>query len=114
MTIVNTGNVSLVKGMYKEIVLQVVDQDGNPQDVTGAGSLKCRFCKADGTLLELTTDVTILSAVAGKFKVVLSAANTDLLLEGDSQMIELEYTISGQKTIVQFENALTVKKKLTC
>jgi hypothetical protein len=109
----SSGHVTIVQGSDRDLTLQILDSQGNPEDITGATDLKLLLPRSNGTLLELITpNVAILQAGAGTVSVTLSAANTALLKVDEIQTLELEYVISAKKSIVQFKEVLTVVARI--
>lgn len=109
-----TKVVKIVQGEDKSINLRLRDENGDPFDITGADPLKAIFKKTDGTLLEkgIGTGVAIVNGPAGKLTVDLEDADTSALKVGEFQDFEVEINIGSDKTIVQFQKSLTVKKRL--
>lgn len=109
-----TRVVKIVQGEDKTVNLRLRDENGDPFDITGATPLKAIFKKTDGTLLEkgLGTGVVIVNGPAGKLTVDLEDADTALLKVGEFQDFEVEINIGTAKTIVQFQKALTVRRRL--
>lgn len=110
-----TKVVKVIQGEDKVINLRLRDENGDPFDISTATLIKAIFKKADGTLLTKQTGgsgVSIVNGPAGKLTVDLDDSDTILLKVGEFQDFEVEITIAGEVTIVQFQKAFTVKKRL--
>jgi hypothetical protein len=114
----NTTTLNVIRGSDREFVIKVSIQNpcdaaacGDPFDLTGVTEIKALFRKTDETVLTVTktaTDITVLSATAGKIKVFLSDTNTALLKVGDAQSFEIEIQVGTITSIVQFRDILNV------
>jgi len=84
----------------------------DPLDLTGATEIVVNLPKNDGTTLQLKlslAQVTIVTALLGKFSAAISAANSALLNVGEGQTFDAQITLaSGLIVTVAFASALSV------
>lgn len=109
----------IIKGSDRPLKIQIVEVDESgierPVDLSTATEIKACFKNADETdaVFTLTGGKVVREAGAGGiFSVVWEEAETDLLKSGSRQSFEVQYIIGGNTSIVQFEQALTVKERL--
>jgi len=102
-------------GDKKTMNLKVVDDDcngGGPIDLTYCTEINVSLPNQDGTIKHLTrggAEVSITApAVLGKFSVPITSVVSALLNVGELQNVDVTLTISGEKTTVRFERALSV------
>ena len=109
----------IVAGEDKVLTIQLEDKKTKEFiDLTGASEIIALLKNADDTTLQkkLTdSGINILSSLAGKFQVLLSATETGLLAlspTGGYSDLEIRFTIAGKLTIVKLPNTILVTQKL--
>lgn len=106
---------NIVSGEDKEfdVVLKYSDSE-KPFNLTGASSIKAKFLKSNGSILEktLSNGITIISSEGGLIKVRLEDTDTAQLKIGEEMSFELEVVIGQDTTIVQFEKVFSIKQRL--
>lgn len=110
-------NIKIIKGEDREIILKLVDSEGEPYDLAGYTELTAKFPNADGTTLSRTYTssggVTVLSEPGGKIQVALTDAQTALLNASDErQDFELIIDKGTARRIVQFKKGLLISSKI--
>lgn len=102
----------IIRGSDREFCARIVIQDtGEPFDLTGASEIRALFRKEDETVLTKTMTsgaISILSACTGKMKIILNDTDTSSLLVGENQSFEVEIQIGSITSIVQFLEVFTV------
>lgn len=110
---------TIVTGEDKNVDVRLTNSiSGDPFDLTSATEIDAIFLKNDGTCLHKKlslSEIVILSALGGKFQIILTAADTeDLALSPDNgySNIEIRITIASKITIVLLKNVIKVVPKL--
>lgn len=102
----------VIRGSDREFVVRIVVQEtGEPFDLTGASEIRALFRKDDDSVLtKAMTDgsIVILSACTGKMKITLNETDTASLKVGETQSFEVEIQIGSITSIVQFIEVFTV------
>lgn len=97
--------VRITKGQHCVLAIFFSDEAGRPLTIT-AYNFKIRLKKADGTILVLTA--IPYDNGKGESEVVVSAANSDLLLTGLNQSVEIECFQVSSPSVKSFYTALNV------
>lgn len=103
---------NIIKGSDREITVRItLKETGEPFDLTGVDEITALFRKADESVLQKTMTggaISILSACAGKIKILLTEADTASLKVGEAQSFEIEVEVGSITSIVQFVETLNV------
>lgn len=109
----------IIKGEDQTLTVQLNDEATKyPYDITGVTEIEALFLKTDGTALSkkyTLAQVVILNALAGKFQILLTTADTLLLKlsePGTYSSFEVRLTIGGKVTYIQFVNSIQVVQSL--
>lgn len=113
--VIDTTPITIIQGSDVIINVELFDSSAcgdckTPFDLTGFTSGTAEFLNADTTTLSVP--VSVVSLVLGQLTVSLSDAQTALLNVGEAQPMEIQLTISGDITIVQFAERVTVVAQL--
>lgn len=105
------ASVKLIQGQDVTFILQVLDNvTSQPYSLAGLDAATAYFPKTDGTALAATG--TLISADLGKLSFTLDELETAELNAGEDQSIELQIDQGSLRSIVQFEEVLTVAPQL--
>ena len=109
----------IIQGEDKTLTVQLSDPDTKEfTNITGVSEITAIFLNTDGSFLQKklsTSGIVLVNALAGKFQIVLSAAETALLAltpENSYSNIEVRFVIASKTTIVQLEDSIEVVAKL--
>jgi hypothetical protein len=112
------GVFTVIQGSDRTLKLQLLDENGNLFDLTGATEIKFLCCPASGnTLLErllTASDIVVTQDTAGKIDVILDAAFSPTMKADEEQDFEVTVLLGGKLSIWSFEEQLTVKARLSC
>lgn len=108
--------INVIRGSDREITIRIeTKKSQEPFDLTGVSEIEACFLKEDDTILskKMTTGgVSVVSALAGKIKVILTETDTATLKVGESRSFEVLVTIGSVTSIVQFIEQLNVIKRV--
>lgn len=109
----------VVQGEDKVLTVQLKDPKTKVfTDITGVTEITAILLNTDGSFLQKklsTSGIVVLNALAGKFQILLSTAETALLAltpVGSYSNIEVRFVIASKTTIVQLEDSIEVVAKL--
>lgn len=112
-----SNRIEITKGGSKLInVFMIRESTNEPLDLTTATQIEAIFRKSDRTLLtlNLTSGITRVNDVGGKFRVTLTPAQTLELEENERQDWEVAVTFSAtEKYIRTFREGLDVGPRLS-
>lgn len=102
----------IVLGEDKTLDIKLVDQDGNPVDVSAATAIVAILANADGlTYLEASlanSGVAIINGGGGHIQMIITAAQSALLAVGQSVAIDLRLTIATKLFKVIIPDAVQI------
>lgn len=99
----------IVQGEDKTLNIYLKNSDGSAYDLSGA-TITVKFPKTATTSVDISG--TIVTAAAGHLSVTISDTNSALMQIGDNQSIEVQLVVGSVTTIVQIDNAVSIKKRL--
>ena len=101
----------VISGEDKVLTIQLKDYKAHEfYDLSGATEIIALFKNADSSTLQkklTTAGIVMINALAGKFQIMLTAAETSLLAitpVGEYSDIELKVTVASKLTIVKFKD----------
>jgi hypothetical protein len=112
---ITAQKLEIIAGATKEINVYLMKKStSEPLDLTAATQIEAVFKKADDTLLtlNLSSGVSRVSDLGGKFKVTLTTTNSALLKLDERQDFEVAVTFASSKYIVQFKECLDVIQRM--
>ena len=108
---------TIIIGEDKTLSVQLVDDTGQPIDLSTATEIDAMFMNADGTCVHKklsTAGVVLTSGPFGKFNVLLSGADTAALQLSPAAPnpglsgFEIHYRVNGLTTFVLLRNSLSI------
>lgn len=110
------GPALVIQGEDRDLILKIEDENDDPFVLTPTPSeINAKFKATLGGCVSKTFtggDVVVISEAAGKIKVTLAIADTDLLLAGEELDFQVDVTISGKLRTAKFKGLLTVEEKV--
>lgn len=110
---------TIILGEDQNLDVKLTDSStGDPFDLSSASEIVAKLLNADNTALSLTktaNQITLVSAIGGHMKIIISAAQSALLAvspTGGLSNIELYITIGGKVTIVQLVGVVSVISRI--
>lgn len=109
----------ITKGEDKVLTVQLKDKKSEEfTDLTGVSEIIALFKNQDNSILQKklsTSGVALVNALAGKFQILLTSAETLALLvspEGEFSDIEIRYTLASKVAIVDLKGSIKVEANL--
>lgn len=105
---------TIVIGSDHTLSLRLVDNDGNPFDLTEASNIQFRFLNADGSVLalnltDMSAPIRVVSAPAGTLICIITAAQSALLATNIPAPFSIVIVQSSGTTIVNISDQLAIE-----
>ena len=110
-----SGSIEIIQGSTKKFYVYLTKiSNSEPLDLSDATQIEALFHKEDGSLLtlNLSSGISVTSALGGKIQVSLSTSNTEDLKEDERQDIEIVVTLPTDTHIVHALEKLNVYSRL--